>query len=137
MPSYALTLILFASLIASTIAIYIAMIRRKDIALILAIAATVVLVANVLYLLYLLAFWLNWDFPFSESARFYMFPESVRFYMEASFTEAFKVTPVLTLFSAPLLFLKRLRRFVPVLIPLVAANILLGAYDFFLAAASF
>ena len=133
MTSYILLLVL----IGSTITIYIAMIRQKNIALILAIAATIVLVANVLYLLYLLAFWLNWDFPFSESARFYMFSESVRFYMNAGFTEAFKVTPVLTLFSAPLLFLKGLRGFVPVLIPLVAANILLSAYVLFLTAASF
>lgn len=124
MTSYILLLVLIGSMIA----IYIAMIRQKDIALILGIAATVVLVANVLYLLYLLAFWLNWDFPFSES---------VRFYMNAGFTEAFKVTPVLTLFSAPLLFLKGLRGFVPVLIPLVAANILLSAYVLFLTAASF
>ncbi len=110
-------------LLVGSIVILIKLPRWKDAPL--GKATTVVLVANVLILLYLL----SCSFPFGPP-----FPRFADFGI-TGLAEAFAVTPVLTIFS--LTILKFLKDCAPVVVFLIVVNVLLAVFVFWVIASSF
>ena len=110
MASSALATLLI--LLAGSIAIFFAILRFKD--GVLGKITTVILTANVLFLLYLLTYPLDFGL------------ESADIFTDAGLAEVFAVTPALASYGAALLVLGRLRGFAPVVVPLIIVNILLS-----------